>query len=138
MAFACFLFTFRNTMNIIQERRAAFERLQANEEFQAALQQIPEYISEDSGVTILWCYNEYDYGGPTEALLPFSTHSRHPILYTSNIVDPTATPEARFKLHHKLKVDYVLSRQAAELPSLQEIHANRYYHFYKIMDVTIK
>ena len=88
-------------------------------------------------MTIAYCYNEYDFGTVTEALLPFSTSNKFPILYTTNIVSVDERPEIKFQLHHKLKVDYLLSRQALELPSLHLIHATEYYHFYKIIQKKI-
>ena len=129
-----FLFSFQDIRDIIRERRDAFTRVQDSQPFVVALQQLPQFITEKRGVIILWCYDEYDFGGATEALLPFSTNDHQPILYTTNIIGPDEKPEAKFKLHHKLKVDYLLSRMPVELPSLRQVHATEYYHFYRIID----
>lgn len=134
MAFVSFLFTFQTTLGFIEERKDAFVRLQDNHHFQASLEELQAFITEDRAVTILWCYNEYDFGGATEALLPFSTKTHQPILYTTNIVDPGEKPEIKFEFHHKLTIDYILSRSALAWPSLQEVYATEFYHFYKIRE----
>ena len=129
-----FLFSFQDIRDIIRERRDAFTRVQDSQPFVVALQQLPQFITEKRAVIILWCYNEYDFGGATEALLPFSTNDHQPIMYTTNIIGPDEKSEAKFKLHHKLKVDYLLSRMPVMSPLLQQVHATEYYHFYRIMD----
>ena len=133
MSLVTFLFTFQSIRDIIRERRDAFTRVQGSQPFIVALQQLPQFITEQRSVIILWCYNEYDFGGATEALLPFSTKDHQPILYTTNIVSTDETSEVKFQLHNKLKVDYLLSRMPVESPSLQQVHATGYYHFYKII-----
>lgn len=133
MSLVSFLFSFQDIKDIIRDRRDAFTRVQDSQPFVVALQQLPRFITEKRGVIILWCYDEYDFGGATEALLPFSTNDHQPILYTTNIVSNDEKPEVKFKLHHKLKVDYLLSRMPVELPSLRQVHATEYYHFYKII-----
>ena len=129
-----FLFSFQDIRDIIRERRDAFTRVQDSQPFVVALQQLPQFITEKRAVIILWCYNEYDFGGATEALLPFSTNDHQPIMYTTNIIGPDEKSEVKFKLHHKLKVDYLLSRMPVMSPLLQQVHATEYYHFYRIMD----
>lgn len=132
MAFVSFLGTFQTTLGFIQERKDAFARLQDNQPFLASLQELPAFITEDRAVTILWCYSEYDFGGATEALLPFSTKDHQPILYTTNIVSPGEGPETKFRLHHKLKVNYILSRQVLTGALWEEVYATEYFHFYKV------
>ena len=127
-----YFFTFLEVRNIIRERRDAFVRVENGQPFSEALQQLPQFIAEPGSVVILWCYNEYDFGGATEALLPFATKDHRPILYTSNIILKDEKPEVRFKLHHKLKVDYMLSRYPVDWPLLQEVYSTAYFHFYKV------
>ncbi|CAN5458145.1 hypothetical protein BH10BAC4_BH10BAC4_15810 [soil metagenome] len=125
-------FMYNNLSAGIQVRRNAFSVLESNRQFHSALLELREFINEKENVTILWCYDEFDYGPTAEALLPFATTSGFPILYTSNIVKAAETPEVRFQLHNKLKVQYVLSRSPLDLPSLRLVHATQFYHFYKI------
>jgi hypothetical protein len=79
----------------------------------------------------LWDYRQYDYGYAAEALLSFATRNHEPILYTTNIVDPAASMEDRFKMHNRLKVDYIMSRYALPWPSLQQVHATDFYYLYR-------
>lgn len=123
---------YKNTSNTILERQNAFRQLELSKPFQSALNQLPELITEQSDVTVLWCYNEFDYGAAAEALLPFTTKSGNSILYTTNIIVEDKSAEAKFKMHGRLNINYVLSRDAVHLPELKEIHANEFYHFYKV------
>ena len=134
VAIMSFIFSFQKVMNTIHERREAYGWLEEHKSFQASLQQVPAFIDEEGPVTILWCYNEYAFGGVAEALLPFSTRHHKPILYTSNIVDPAEKSEVKFQRHHKIQVDYILSRLPIGWPELEEVHASGFYHLYKIID----
>lgn len=125
---------YENISITILERQNAYNGWQNSKPFQSALNELTNHISEDSEVTVVWCYNEYDYGSAAEALLPFSTASGHPILYTTNIATAQDKPEVRFQLHHKLKVNYILSRYPLELPAVRLVHSTQFYHFYKIED----
>jgi hypothetical protein len=115
----------------IQTGRAAFSHYEDNLNFQNSLAEIRNHVG-DGPTIILWDYREYDYGYSAEALLPFDTRSKEPILYTTNIVDRSATAESRFQLHNRLKIDYILSRHPLVLPGMNEVHTTEYYHLYKL------
>jgi hypothetical protein len=134
VALIVFSISISSIRTIIDERKNAFERIQATEPFRSNLLQISQHMNETEPVTVLWCYNEFDFGSATEALLPFSTPSHQPILYTTNIVLPGDPPEVRFKLHHKIKVDYILSRQALVWPNLKLVHSTEHYSFYRVIE----
>jgi hypothetical protein len=116
----------------IHTGRSAFDHYQAHAKFENSLSEIRDHVGEGP-VIILWDYRQYDfYGYSAQALLPFDTHSKKPIMYTTNIVDAAATHESRFQLHNRLKVDFILSRTALELPGLKEVHATEFYRLYKL------
>jgi hypothetical protein len=98
-----------------------------------AFLQIKSVVESNKDLVILWCYNEFDYGGAAQALLPYSTSGGHPILYTTNIIfDHANTPlTEKFKLHHKLNVDYILSRQPLEWLSSSLVEQTPYFYLYK-------
>jgi hypothetical protein len=122
---------YRKTNEAIELGRTGSAHYTNNITLEKSFSTIADHI-EDSAV-ILWCYREYDYGYSAQALLPFSTKSGNPILYTTNIVEPTDPPETKFKLHNKLKVDYILSRYPIAWPNLQEVHQTEFYHLYKLL-----
>lgn len=100
---------------VISEHQQAFVKLQNNRALQEAFEQLRGAIELNKDVLVLWCYNEYDYGNAAQALLPYSTASGHPIMYTTNIIfDQAVDPKVKFKLHQKLPVDYILSRQSLD------------------------
>ncbi len=97
---------------VIEEHQHAYANLQSNLKLRDSFQKISSVVEPGKDVVILWCYNEYDYGGAAQALLPYSTATGNPIMYTTNIVfDQAIASKIKFKLHHKLRVDYILSRQ---------------------------
>ncbi len=117
----------------IGEHKAAFENKTAHAEFESALQSLPTYIDKHGSIVILWSYSEYDYGNAAQALLPYATQRGKPIMYTTNIVfDSNAPAEERFRLHHKLSVDYLLSRHPLSWPNLRLVMQCPYYFFYEI------
>jgi hypothetical protein len=136
--FAASLVVFTMTISSIragiEERKAAFDHLQGSEPFPSTLREISESMDITRPVTVLWCYNEFDFGTSTEALLPFSTGGNRPILYTTNIVASGDPPGERFRLHRKLKVDYLLSRHPLDWSNLKLLHSSQYYSFYKVVE----
>jgi hypothetical protein len=124
--------TIRKVKTGIAERREAFLQYSNSREFEKALAEIPTFIHSGS-INILWCYNEFDYGNAAEALLPFSTTDKQPILYTTNIINPSEPAEKKFQMHHKLKIDYILSRTPLDWSTLQEVHSTSYYYLYKVL-----
>lgn len=132
LSFLFFPLLYKNVSNSINEHKKAFQALQSYRSFQNALNELPDFISEQSNITILWLYTEYDFGSTTEAILPFSTKHGNPILYTTNIVSASDTPEVKFERFNKLKINYVLSRTTLSLPHLQLVHATEFYNFYRI------
>jgi len=133
-ALLIFMFSIQGIWGLIQERRVSFERFTSNAALHASLQELPAYMDEAYPVTVLWCYNEFPFGNITEALLPFSTKSQKPILYTSSVVDPSSKPEVKFQRYGKLQIDYLLSREPVTMSWIQEVHATEFYHLYKIID----
>lgn len=127
-----FLASEKNLTVSIAEHRAASDKFQASDDFRLALNQLKDFISGSKPITVLWCYDEYDFGGTTEALLPFSTRDGAPILYTSNVLSADSASEVKFTLHGKLKIDYLLSRQPVSFEYAKEIHQTTYYHLYKV------
>ncbi len=123
---------YRNTSITILERQNAYNQLQLSKPFQSALNGLPEFITEQSEVTVLWCYNEFDYGSAAEALLPFSTKSGKPILYSTNVIIDDIRAEEKFKMYGRLNINYVLSRQPIQLSGLKEVHENEFFHFYRV------
>jgi hypothetical protein len=132
LAFLTFPVTHQSISNSILQGKQTFSMMENQHEFQSALMELRNYIGSGDRATVLWCYNEYDFGVLAEALLPFSTTDGEPVLYTSNIVKPDDEPSVRFRLHHKIEVNYVLSRQQVDLPNLELIHSSRFYYFYKL------
>ncbi|MFZ6013259.1 MAG: hypothetical protein ACOYXT_23150 [Bacteroidota bacterium] len=128
---ACLPGALQHTIDTIEERREAYVKYNEYVTFRKALAQIPEYVQEE-GTVILWCYNEFGYGNSTESLLPFSTRAGKPIMYTSNIVDPSVSQDIKFKTHNRLTVDYILSAEALSGDSLKEVHVTEFYHLYKL------
>jgi hypothetical protein len=120
-----------STIKLIKERKKEFIHRNEFAEFEASLLEIPKHIQSESTV-VLWCYNEYDFGNCTEALLPFSTSANKPIMYTTSVVSPVAPPEEKFKQYGKLKIDYILSRYALPWSSLKPVHSTPYYYLYQI------
>jgi hypothetical protein len=118
---------------VIKEHHQAFNNLVNNEPLKQAFLQIKSVVESNKDLVILWCYNEFDYGGAAQALLPYSTSGGHPILYTTNIIfDHANTPlTEKFKLHHKLNVDYILSRQPLEWLSSSLVEQTPYFYLYK-------
>ena len=128
-----FFATLQQLKMSIADHRLGYERLEEYRDFHVALQEFTSLIKENRPVTVLWCYDEYPFGVCAEALLPFATDDHQPILYTTNVLSANSPPEIKFQLHHKLKVDYLLSEQSIELPFVKELHATPYYHFYKVI-----
>lgn len=122
---------FRKVDESIETGRAAFQHYTNHRKFESALMQLTHHIGPDSTI-ILWDYREYDYGYSAQALLPFSTNGKNPIMYTTNIVDRSATAEERFKMHGRLPVGYILSRYPLTLDGSREVYANEYYHLYEL------
>jgi hypothetical protein len=124
---------FKKTNEAIEVGRGGYEHYTKNDALEKAFSTIPDNIQNQSTL-ILWCYREYDYGYSAQALLPFSTREKNPIMYTTNIVDPNADPETKFMRHNKLKVDYILSRYPVMWPNLEQVHETEFYHLYKLLD----
>lgn len=84
-------------------------------------------------------YNKHQYRGAVQALLPYSTASGNAMMYTTNIVfDQAVDPKVKFKLHHKLRVDYILSRHPLDwLASGLELQTP-YFYLYKNSDNSTK
>lgn len=118
---------------VIEEHQQAYANFKTNEPLHQAFQQIKKVVDPTRDLVILWCYNEYDYGGAAQALLPYSASGGHPILYTTNIIfDHAHTPLIeKFKLHHKLNIDYIISRQPLEWLTPQMILQTPYFYFYR-------
>lgn len=117
----------------IAEHQAAYANKANNISFEEALQSLPDHIDKSGSVVILWCYSEYDYGHAAQALLPYSTRNGEPIMYTTNIVfDSNAPNEERFRLHNKLKVDYILSRQPIDWKNLNLKLQTSFFFFYEL------
>ena len=122
----------KDRADIIKEHRQAYVKLIENEPLRKAFQQIRDVVVSDQDVVVLWCYHEYDYGNNAQSLLPYSTTGDHPIMYTSNFAyDPKTTSEQKFKFHHKLKIDYILSRQQLPWSTLEEVLRTPYFYFYR-------
>ncbi len=127
-----FLFTAKELTHNIAEHREAYVKFQEFQDFRSSLNELSDQIKGSKPVTVLWCYDEYDFGGATEALMPFSTREGFPILYTSNVLSADSVPHVKFRFHHKLIIDYLLSREPVSFPFAKEVHTTPYYHFYKI------
>jgi hypothetical protein len=119
--------------SVIEDHQAAYVRLTNNNALRSAFQQLKNVVTPNKDIIILWCYNEFDYGGTAQALLPYSTTTNNPILYTTNVIFDHSKPlEEKFKLHHKLPVDYLLSRNPVNWNNLQLVMETPYFYFYKI------
>jgi hypothetical protein len=121
----------KHTFKTIKDRREAYVSYNAYRELREAFEEIPAHI-QPASTTILWAYNEYGYGRSAEALLPFSTRDKNPIMYTTNVVEPSEPAEKKFEIRGKLHLDYLLSRQELAWPFLEKVHATPFYHLYKI------
>jgi hypothetical protein len=116
----------------IEEHQHAFANLQNNASLREAFQLIRTSVEAKKDLVILWCYNEYDYGSAAQALLPYSTASGNTIMYTTNIVfDQAVDPKVKFKLHHKLRVDYILSRQPLDWLASDLKLQTPYFYLYR-------
>jgi hypothetical protein len=124
---------FSKTKEAIQIGRYGYEHYRRSVEFENALSEISTHLSNKPNV-ILWDYREYDYGYATEALLPFASADKQPIMYTTNIVEASASAQDRFRLHNRLKVDYILSRHTLDWPQVKEVHATQFYHLYQLLN----
>jgi hypothetical protein len=124
---------FNKTTEAIQTGREGYEHYSRSAEFENALSEISDHVDNKPNV-ILWDYREYDYGYAAEALLPFASRKKQPIMYTTNIVDASATAADRFRLHNRLKVDYILSRHALDWPQVKEVHATQFYYLYELLN----
>jgi hypothetical protein len=129
-----FMLTIGSIRAGVADRRAAYDHMQSSEPFPSSVTEIRQYMNGAGPVTVLWCYNEFDFGVMAEALLPFSTTGRQPVLYTTNIVQPHDPAEVKFKLHHKLRVDYVLSRMPLGWSNLKLLHSTQHYSFYEVIE----
>lgn len=118
----------------VTKRREAYANWIEFSPMKNAFAEIPQYMEGSDNINVLWCYNEYPFGSTTESLLPFSTRANAPILYSTNVVSADESAEVRFKRYNKLRMDYILSRMAVNLPGCQEVHATDFYHLYKIID----
>lgn len=116
----------------IENGRSAYDLYDKNQSFRDALNEIPSHVKNEN-LVILWDYREYDYGYSTEALLPFATIKKKPILYTTNIVEPNASEDARFQRHGRLKLDYILSRKPLTFADVKLVHKTEFYHLYEIV-----
>jgi len=128
-----FPITYKKTEDAIALGRQGYDHYNNNRALEKAFEEIPQHI-QDEKTLILYCYREYDYGTSAEALLPFSTRAKQPIMYTTGIVDPSAEAERKFVLHNKMKVDYILSRHAISWPNLKQVHQTEFYHLYKLIE----
>lgn len=117
---------------IIEEHKAAFANLKNNSALQVDFERIREHVELNKDIVILWCYNEFEYGNAAQALLPYSTKTRNPILYTTNIVAKDSPVAEKFKLHGKLKVDYVLSRRPLTKPNLNHRLTTVHFSLYSL------
>ncbi|MCX8491592.1 MAG: hypothetical protein ORN54_11045, partial [Cyclobacteriaceae bacterium] len=116
----------------IEEHKAAFVNLTNNATLKADLQRIRDHVDLNKDIVILWCYNEFEYGNAAQALLPYSTRNGNPIMYTTNIVAKDSPVNEKFKLHGKLKVDYVLSRNQIINTTLQQVLATDHFFMYRL------
>jgi hypothetical protein len=117
---------------IIEEHKAAFENLKNNSALQADFELIRDHVELNKDIVILWCYNEFEYGNAAQALLPYSTKTRNPILYTTNIVAKDSPVTEKFQFHGKLKVDYVLSRIPLTEPNLNHRLTTVHFSLYSL------
>ena len=118
---------------IINEHKQAYQKLVENMPLRDAFQQIRDVVASDKDAFILWCYHEYEFGGTTQALLPYSTTGGRPIMYTTNFAyDPKTPLEEKFRFHHKLPINYLLSRQMVPWNNLEEVLRTPYFYFYRV------
>ncbi len=118
--------------SVIEEHKAAFANLKNNSALQADFEQIRDHVERNKDIVILWCYNEFEYGNAVQALLPYSTKTKNPIMYTTNIVVTNSPASEKFKLHGKLKVDYILSRWPLAEPTLNQVLETVHFHLYSL------
>ncbi len=62
-----------------------------------------------------------------ELALPYYTNKGNIIRYTYNMREKDP-----LELHHKLKIDYILSPDSLKNPNFTYIYSNKHYHLYKI------
>ncbi len=117
---------------VIEEHKVAFTNLTNNSSMKADLQQIRDHVELNKDIVVLWCYNEFEYGNAAQALLPYSTRTGNPIMYTTNIVSKDSPVNEKFKLHGKLNVNYVLSRNQILDTSLQQVLATDHFFMYRV------
>lgn len=120
--------------HVIAEHQAAYRNFKNNQNLYSSFQNIRGKLIPEKSQIILWCYNEFDYGPAAQALLPYSTIGGYPIMYTTNIIfDHQNTPlTEKFKLHHKLPVDYILSRSKLDWLNSHLILQTPYFYFYRV------
>jgi hypothetical protein len=116
--------------SVIKEHKAAFANFKNNSALQADFEQIRDHVERNKDIVILWCYNEFEYGNAVQALLPYSTKTQNPIMYTTNIVASDSPATEKFKLHGKLKVNYMLSRnQILDTTLLQVLRTDHFFMY---------
>lgn len=130
---SAFPVSYKKTNAAIALGQQGYDHYNNNKALETAFGEIPQHI-QDEKTLILYCYREYDYGSSAEALLPFSTRAKQPIMYTTGIVDPNEVAESKFVLHNKMKVDYILSRHSISWPNLKQVHQTEFYHLYKLLE----
>lgn len=86
-------------------------------------------VFDKKEINVLWNTNDFiEFNVLIESLLPVSK-DRVPILYTCNFTNDIKN---KYKLHNRIRVDYILTRNDDLLGKYTIVKQNRYYCLYKI------
>lgn len=109
-----------------------YKRIEQNDII-SSFTHIKDFVNQNRESNVLFCYNEFDPPhNLMSASLPYSNWNRHPILYTTNICHPDAPAAEKFRLHGKIDIDFVLSKNRLEELDEQLILKTKYYHLYQL------
>lgn len=120
-------FAVKKTVQEFKQREQSSINLK--NEFYTSLKELKNKISEQSVTTILgdrlffFKYPAKEF----ELALPYTTNGGNIIRYTYNIHEKDP-----WELHHKLKIDYLLSTDSLNNRNLTSIYSNKHYYLYKL------
>jgi len=105
-------FTYSQSKANIEMRQNAYQSTLVHESELQVLASINEKMqSEDEVINVLYQYNEYNlHGFLSSCFLPLSKNQK-PILYTTNYISQNAPSSERYKVHGRIKVHYIITRE---------------------------
>lgn len=134
--FCCFIFlpiSILKSKNYVDAHKEFSHLINSKKEYINNLSEFSNPIHADKKeINILWLYSEYEIpNNMTLTVLPVSLN-RKPLLYTTNICNENANDSVKFKMYHKIDIDYILSKDSISLKNIDLVQYNpKYYYLYK-------